>query len=146
MPGDLGTVIPEKKTITVAEQETVQAPSFASRWFQMPDRDWQVRVRCGGTAFPGGHGLRVPAFKTDPELYALIDGKRSPRQHCVSNPKVLDHVVAYVKDARKKGRGPVIGMGPNDGRGFCQCDKCKALDGGDFDPFSNEPSVTDRYI
>ena len=37
-------------------------------------------------------------------------------------------------------------MGPNDGGGFCECEKCRALDGGDYDPFSHEPSVTDRYI
>ncbi|MCY2994667.1 MAG: hypothetical protein NTY19_43420 [Planctomycetota bacterium] len=46
MPGEFGTVVPALKT--VQEQETVQAPSFPSRWFQMPDRDWQMRVRCGG--------------------------------------------------------------------------------------------------
>lgn len=146
MPGDLGTVIPAKKTIVVTPQETAQAPSFASRWFQMPDKDWQVRVRCGGPSFPGAHGLPAPPFKTAPELYALINGQRSPRQHCLSNPKLLETVVANVKEQRKKGRGPIIGMGPNDGRGFCECEKCRALDGGDFDPFSNEPSVTDRYI
>lgn len=147
MPGDLGTVIPEKKTITVAEQETVQAPSFPGRWFQMPNRDWQVRVRCGGPSFPGAHGLPgLPPIKKEPELYALINGQRSARQHCLSNPKTLEYVVAAVKEARKKGRGPIIGMGPNDGRGFCECDKCRALDAGDFDPFSADPSVTDRYI
>lgn len=147
MPGPLGTVIPEKKTVTVAEQETAQAPSFPSRWFQMPDKDWQVRVRCGGPTFPGAHGLPgLPKFAAAPELYAQIDGKRSPRQVCVSNPKVLDAVVKEVVARRKKGLGPVIGMGPNDGRGFCQCDECRKLDGGDFDPFSNEPSVTDRYV
>jgi hypothetical protein len=147
MPGDLGTVIPETKTITVREQETVQKPSFPSRWFQMPDRDWQVRARCGEPVFPGGHGLPgVPPFKTNPELYALVDGKRTPRQHCVSNPKVLDAVAAEVKTRVAKGRGPVIGMGPNDGRGFCECEHCRALDGKDFDPFSGEPSITDRYV
>ena len=147
LPGPLGTVVPELKTLAVAEQETAQGPSFASRWFQMPDKDWQVRVRCGGPVFPGGHGLHgLPAFKAEPELYALVDGKRSPRQHCLSNPKVLDLVVKDVIAKRKKGIGPVIGMGPNDGRGFCQCEGCKKLDGGDFDPFSNDPSVTDRYI
>lgn len=147
MPGPLGTVIPELKTVTVAEQELAQAPSFASRWFQMPDRDWQVRVRCGGSVFPGAHGLPgLPKFADAPELYALIDDKRSPRQVCVSNPKVLDLVVKDVIARRKKGLGPTIGMGPNDGRGFCQCEGCKKLDGGDFDPFSGEPSVTDRYI
>lgn len=147
LPGPLGTVIPDKKTVTVAEQETAQAPSFPSRWFQMPDRDWQVRVRCGGPVFPGAHGLPgVPSFKTDPELYALVGGVRSQRQHCVSNPKVLDAVVKEVVARRKKGLGPVIGMGPNDGRGFCECEHCKKLDGGDYDPFSSEPSVTDRYV
>jgi hypothetical protein len=147
MPGDLGTVIPDKKTIVVADQQTVQAPSFPSRWFQMPDKDWQVRVRCGGPSFPGAHGLPgLPKFKDAPELYSLIKGQRSPRQVCLSNPKVLELVVAEVKKRRAKGLGPTIGMGPNDGGGFCQCEHCKALDGDDFDPFSAEPSVTDRYI
>src|SRR5262249_49928111 len=147
MPGDLGTVIPERKTITVAEQETAQAPSFPSRWFQMPDKDWQQRVRCGGVAFPGGHGFHgIPTFKGAPEIYALVNAVRTQPQHCLSNPKLLDSVVAYVQAERKKGHSPTFGMGPNDGRGFCECEKCRALDAGDFDPFSNEPSVTDRYI
>ncbi|MFM8272384.1 MAG: DUF4838 domain-containing protein [Gemmata sp.] len=147
LPGPLGTVIPESKTLTLKEQESVQAPSFPSRWFQMPDRDWQVRVRCGGPVFPGGHGLHgLPKFADAPDLYALVGGKRTPRQHCLSNPKVLDLVVADVIAKRKKGLGPIIGMGPNDGRGFCECEHCKRLDAGDFDPFSNEPSVTDRYV
>jgi hypothetical protein len=147
MPGDLGTVIPEKKTITVADQQTVQSPSFPSRWFQMPNKEWQVRVRCGGPTFPGAHGLPgLPKFKDAPELYALLKGQRSQRQVCLSNPKVLELVVAEVKKRRAKGLGPTIGMGPNDGGGFCQCDKCRELDGGDFDPFSSEASVTDRYV
>jgi hypothetical protein len=58
----------------------------------------------------------------------------------------LDLVVESVRKVRANGGGPVIGMGPNDGRGFCECEKCKKLDGNDFDPFSNEPSMTDRYI
>lgn len=146
MPGELGTVLPAMKTVVVAEQEIAQAPSFASRWFQMPDRDWQVRLRCGGPVFPGAHGLPAPTFKVAPELYALIKGQRNARQHCLSNPKLLEQVIVRVREMRAKGRGPIIGMGPNDGRGFCECDKCRALDGGDFDPFSGEPAVTDRYI
>ena len=157
MPGDLGMVIPEMTTITVAKQEIMQAPSFASRWMQMPDKDWQVRVRCGGDPFPGGHGLPAPKVKVDKatgaiepaefaEYFSLNKGKRTMRQHCLSNPKLLEFAVNAVREMRKKGKGPVIGMGPNDGAGFCECEKCRALDGGDFDPFSNEPSVTDRYI
>lgn len=157
MPGDLGEVTPELATINVKAQQTVQAPSFPSRWFQMPDKDRQMKVRCGGVAFPGGHGLPAPKVKVDKatgeitpaedaEYFALVKGKRTTRQHCLSNPKLLEYAIAEVKKSRAAGRGPTIGMGPNDGAGFCECDDCKALDGGDFDPFSNENSVTDRYV
>lgn len=157
MPGDLGTVIPQLKTVDVRVQQTAQSPSFPSRWFQMPDKDWQVRVRCGGVAFPGGHGLPAPKVtvnkttkviedKEVAEMFSLVKGVRTTRQHCVSNPKLVEFAINHVKQARKAGRGPTIGMGPNDGAGFCECERCRALDGGDFDPFSNELSVTDRYI
>jgi hypothetical protein len=157
MPGDLGTVIPQLKTITVAEQTIQQRPSFPSRWFQMPDKDWQVRVRCGGDPFSGGHGIHAPPFKLDKatntwvpkenaEYYGLVKGVRVGRQHCVSNPKLIEFTVNRIKELRKSGKGPVIALGPNDGAGFCECENCRALDGGDFDPFSNEVSVTDRYV
>jgi len=156
-PGELGTVIPERKTIEVRRQVTRQGPSFPSRWFQMPNRDWQKRMRCGGPVFPGAHGIPSPRVKVNKttgeiepaqyaELFALVDGKRTPRQHCVSNPKLIEYAAKQVIERRKAGKGPVIGMGPNDGSGFCECESCRALDAGDFDPFSNEPAVTDRYI
>lgn len=157
MPGDLGTVIPRLQTIEVRRQQTEQRPSFPSRWFQMPNRDWQKRMRCGGPVFPGAHGIPAPRVKKNKttgeiepaeyaELFALRDGKRTSRQHCISNPKLIEYAADQVRQRRKAGKGPVIGMGPNDGSGFCECDGCRALDGDDFDPFSNEPSVTDRYI
>lgn len=156
-PGDLCTVIPSKPTVAVKDQKTLQQPSFPSRWFQMPDKEWQVRMRCGGPSFPGAHGIPAPKVSADkstgllspPEsalLYALNGEKRTSRQHCISNPQLMDHVVAHIRAQRAKGAGPVIGLGPNDGRGFCECANCRALDGDDFDPFSHEPSVTDRYI
>lgn len=156
-PGDVFTVVPSAAGLEVRPQFLRQEPSFASRWFQMPDTDWQIRMRCGGDSFPGAHGLPIPKVQVDrvtqriapPEhedLFALVDGVRTPRQHCISNPRLLEHVLESIRKTRAKGAGPVIGMGPNDGRGFCECDKCKALDGGDFDAFSHEPSMTDRYV
>jgi hypothetical protein len=153
MPGELGTVIPSTKTIQLAQQETIQAPSFAGRYFQMngAPADWLRRLRCGGVPqFPSSHGLPGlgrGVFKDHPEYFALIDGERNPRQHCLSNPDVLEIVVSEVKKRAEKNPDlRVVGLGPNDGGGFCQCDGCRALDGGDFDPFSGELSVTDRYI
>ncbi len=157
MPGDLGEVVPSLNTIEVKPQTTVQAPSFPSRWFQMPDRDWQARVRCGGDVFGGGHGIVAPPYelnkdtkKYEPaenaEYYSLYKGERVPRQHCVSNPKLIEYVANDIKAKLAKGRGPVMPIGPNDGAGFCECDRCRALDAGDYDAFSGEGSVTDRYI
>jgi hypothetical protein len=157
IPGDLGEVAPAQKMIEVKAQTTVQAPSFPSRWFQMPNREWQARLRCGGDVFAGAHGMRAPAATLNKETglieppeaaeyYGLYKGKRVPRQHCVSNPKLIDFMANAIKEIRKKGGGPVIGAGPNDGAGFCECENCRALDAGDFDPFSNETSTTDRYI
>ena len=151
MPGDIGTIIPEKKTITVEEQNNVQVPSFSSRHLQtVPNKDpWYRRVRLGGPYFPSAHG--IPIGKADvnkePELFALVNGKRQSSQLCISNPEVLKRAINEVKNYfRKNSSAPWIGIGPNDGAGFCQCANCCALDAGDFDDFENRISVTDRYM
>ncbi|MCM8817176.1 MAG: DUF4838 domain-containing protein, partial [Candidatus Omnitrophica bacterium] len=150
MPGDIGTVIPEKKTVAVNEQNTVQVPSFSARHLQMAvDKTWYRRMRLGGPYFPSAHG--IPIGKADinkePELFALVNGKRQQSQLCISNPEVLARAIRETKNYFKKNpSAPWIGMGPNDGGGFCECENCRALDGGDFDNFENEISMTDRYI
>jgi len=154
IPGKIGTVIPEQKTVELAQQVTVQGPSFHARWaagYANKFRPWQRRLRMGGPFFPSAHGVHLPkdthSFQAHPEYYALIDGQRKKRQLCVSNPEVIAGAVAMVKARfRKNPDAPWIGMGPNDGRGFCECEKCKALDGGDWDPFAAHMSMTDRYV
>jgi len=162
MPGDIGAVIPQSKTVTLKVQRTIQSPSFYSRWLQASHLgqagvDWQARMRCGGEMFPGAHGIAQfghhkigrDLFNEDPTLFAEIDGKRVKRQVCISNPKVLEIAVEYyTKRWEKKPKEELrwVGMGPNDGAGFCECENCHALDGGDWDAYSNEYSVTDRYI
>lgn len=149
MPGRLGTVVPQAKTVTLAVQDTVQTPSFPARHFQMGQPEWQRRLRCGGVQFPAAHGLPVPGnlFKTHPEYFALVNGKRVPNQICVSNPEVVKIVSAATRDYfRKNPNERVIGMGPNDGSGFCECENCRALGAGDYDPFSGEMATTDAYI
>jgi hypothetical protein len=158
MPGELGRVLPSSKTITLKDQSTAQAPSFAARWAAPLDATWQTRNRMGGHYFAGAHGIgpfagsneqRAKIFAETPEVYAFRKklGKRAPGQVCISNPKVLEITVKYAKEYfRKNPAASSIAMGPNDGSGFCECEKCLALDADDWDAFSNEPSVTDRYI
>ncbi len=151
MPGDFGTVIPRAKTLAIEPQRTVQVPSFKSRHLQTVSRQgkWYRRVRLGGPMFPGCHGIKIgrPSVEQEPELFALHGGKRHRRQLCISNPEVLRRAVETTKAYfRKHPEAPWIGMGPGDGGGFCECPRCRALDGGDYDPLYNEVSVTDRYV
>ncbi len=152
MPGDLGTVIPKKRTLAVPLTHILRIPSFPSRHLQTVSRKlpWYRHQRLGGPIFLGSHGIQMlprADFKTEPELFALVNGKRTPPQLCLSNPEVIKRTTAYVMDYFKKHPNlSGIGMGPSDGGGFCECEHCRALDSGEWDPYAAEPSRTDRYI
>ena len=156
MPGELGTVMPEADTLELKAQDDVQVPAFAMRQLSLPGADspWGQHTRLGGDYFPSAHGIppfkgsaAKRLFKEHPEYFALVDGKRSPKQIDVANPQVLKLTVAAVKDFfRKNPDAPWIGMGPNDGDGFSEDPVSMALDGDDRDSFASAPSMTDRYI
>lgn len=152
MPGDLGTVVPQRRDVSLEHGSWVVAPSFAHRHLQAVPREdpWYRRQRLGGDYFPSSHGipLEPPAdFETEPELFALIDGERVERQLCIGNPEVLRRAIAAVTAYFEANpEAPWIGLGPDDGRGFCDDDRCRALDGDQWDPFAAELSMTDRYV
>jgi hypothetical protein len=152
LPGELGTVVPRQKTITVVEGQTVRSPSFSGRHLQNVSSilPWYRRQKLGGACFPSAHGIGLlpqADIKKNPELFALVNGQRTGEQLCVSNPEVLKRAIAYTLDYfQKNPKEPWFGMGPADGSGFCECEHCRKLDAGEWDPFSSEPSVTDRYI
>jgi hypothetical protein len=149
-PGTWGAVVPTAQTISLAPGETVRVPSFQGRHLQAVSQDmpWYRRVRLGGPRFPAAHGLKIKAdVEQEPELFSLVNGERVARQWCTSNPEVVRRTAERVKEYfRANPDAPWIGLGPNDGRGFCECDNCRALDAGDWDPFGEEISVTDRYM
>jgi hypothetical protein len=154
LPGEFGTVVPTAKTLVLKEQNTVQVPSFPSRYLQgIGSDDWDRHLRAGGLRFPSSHGIRLAddradkLFEEHPEYFALRDGKRARSQLCISNPDVLRLAIQSTRQFfRANPDAEIIGMGANDGRGFCECDRCKALDGGDYDPFGHCESMTDRYV
>ncbi len=151
MPGEIGEVVPRKPTIALAPMQIVDAPDFRGRYLGAP-ADWSRRNRLGGDYFPGSHswnGYLPPAkyFKEHPEYYALVGCKRQPSQLCTSNPDVIRLVAEAIKvRMRKDPHLRWVGIGPNDGGGFCECDNCRALDTGDWDPFAAEISITDRFL
>ncbi len=107
-------------------------------------RLWEKRNKWGGLKIYGGHSLGEvfppeKYGKTHPEFYALVDGKRAVPgedydykhggQVCTSNPEVVEAAVAWARnffDEHPEFDG--VHMTMNDSGGFCECDKCRALD------------------
>jgi hypothetical protein len=94
-------------------------------------------------------------FATHPEYYSLIGGKRVPAQAlrnqvCTSNPDVIRLIAERVRTyflANPKAR--VFSIAPNDGYGWCECERCRALDqtlcgGKTWYRTPSEPVVSDR--
>lgn len=68
-------------------------------------------------------------FDEHPEYYSEVDGKRQPIQLCLTNPEVLRITIENVKKFLRENPGSnVISVSPNDGYGYCECAKCKAVD------------------
>ena len=109
---------------------------------------WEQRNKWGGLKIYGGHALGEifppeKYAKTHPEYYALIDGKRDvpgpdydykhEGQICTTNPDVIKTAVAWAVDFFNNNPDyDGVHLTLNDGRGFCECDNCQALDTGEF--------------
>lgn len=156
-PGEWGTVIPLIQNLRISAQTTIQKPSFPARHFGFNalDREdytahWKKHAREGGLHLPPAHGIKLGndvTPETHPDLFAKSSRPNKDAQVCVSNPEVVSRAIAETKKYfQENPESPWMGMGPRDGSGFCECERCLALDGGNWDPFSNERSVTDRYI
>ena len=136
---------------------------------QQLQAEWERRNRFGGELIYGGHafGEMLPPSEygpTHPEYYALVDGERDWKnfngkhraQLCTSNPEVVRLVAEYCQ--RKFDERPeldAVSISPNDGRGFCECDRCMRLDTGEtqkdrFDPELGRASqtrvISDRMV
>ncbi len=169
-PGEVGEVVPRRKSLVVETVSLARQPAFlwrglgpggalwgpADRWHkerelgvsekhQAEMRLWERRNRFGGLEIYGGHafGEILPPGQygpTHPEYYALVDGQRDWRnfngkhraQLCTSNPEVVKLVIEYCRRMfREHPDYDAVSIGANDGRGFCECDRCQRLDTGE---------------
>lgn len=155
IPGELGEVVPHRPVLSFPTLHLEQQPSFASRHLQSHNMQdpWYRRQRLGGPIFPGAHAgdvLLPPAkyFKDHPEYYALVNGKRQPSQLCYTNLEgtqvAAQNLIAYLKTL-PPGAPKWVGIGPNDGGGFCRDPGCMALYY-EMDPWTNEWSITDAFL
>ncbi|NOZ21969.1 MAG: DUF4838 domain-containing protein [Planctomycetes bacterium] len=145
MPGEIGEVVPETKTITIPTLSKHEQPDFEYRWIGRGN-DWVARNRSnvgipqiGINIFRSAHTFRTfldPRKYRDehPEWYALIGGRRYKRlshnnQICTSNPDAVNEVIKNMREFLDKNPDVnVVTLFPNDGNGFCECENCKALD------------------
>ncbi len=72
----------------------------------------------------------IPAteFDAHPEWFSLVDGERRPLQLCTTNPEVQQRIIQHTLDifAAEPDR-IMVSVEPNDGEGYCECDRCKAV-------------------
>jgi len=68
-------------------------------------------------------------FKDHPEYYSLIDGKRNPKQLCLTNPDVLKIVIdSLTKRIKENPEALYWSVSQNDTDGECTCEACRAID------------------
>ena len=142
-PDPVWTVVPKRPTLVV-ECRLREKPAFAFRriWYGWGPRTeklrrdynaWLVHNRqLGHFRTDCGHAYDryVPRrlFERHPEWFALVKGKRQPTQLCTSNPEVQKRVIEGVLAVFRKDPGRVMAsVEPNDGGGYCECERCKAL-------------------
>lgn len=144
--------VPKRSRLILGQLNIHGSPAFEYRepWFtEALNTDWDARNRLNGTMLPlsdreGGkitYGRFVHTFaelvppeeyfKTHPEYFSLVNGKRQDgyAQLCLTNPEVLQIVIAKVKEwVRENPFATIFSVSQNDTYLNCQCENCKAVE------------------
>jgi hypothetical protein len=142
MPTGLGEDVLEARTIPVPNLDLVHDPGFDSiggfAWQGGPGAlEWASRMRARvGPPVSFGHNwenilrLTPESLERHPEAFALVGGKRGgSNQLCTTDPTVVEATIAAARawfDAHPE--SPLFSISPNDGSGFCECDRCRKID------------------
>ena len=146
------STIPKKPTLKVDKLNVRYVPPLEYRetfWFDAFDGDWAVRNKSNGNserldAKRGGkHSYQgfvhtffplIPPqtyFKDHPEWFSEIDGKRKYEhaQLCLTNEEMRKELVKNLKARlRSNPAATIASVSQNDWHGYCQCNKCAAID------------------
>ena len=149
MPGELGEVVPEKKTIALPDVNRAVQPDFAIRnlywWnrFSQATRDdilWWLRLGMNdGSEVLGAsmqvHGMRMiqgnkAMQEAHPEYYALYGNKRDTEfrgtgHACFSSPGLQRETIKYLRAAFDHFDEAAMDLWPQDGYHHCGCELCK---------------------
>ncbi len=150
------TRIPKRRRLAFGELDIAEAPAFECRdvyWRDAFDGAFASRNKINSgkadISFKQGgmekffnfhHAMfdLVPPdryFGEHPEYFSEVDGKRVPRQLCLTNPDVAVIAAGQVKKwIRANPDCKIFSIAQNDGGGYCTCEKCRALDEAEGSP------------
>ena len=145
LPGELGEVVPRRKTIALPKLDMVVKPDFPLRQFNVrfatasdPTTMWMMRL---GTRNPYGlmvaHGMHTMThneytLKNHPDWFALYGGKRAVNlgerlNHlCYSNPELFKATVKWARAQFDVYDYTSVSIMPPDAYvAICQCSLCE---------------------
>lgn len=143
LPDELGRIIPKQQTLRLTASDEVFTPDIpyraigftkAAQWSAVNGNNVNIDEKLGVHFYGFAHTFFdfLPPeqyFEKHPEFFSLVKGKRVAKQLCTSNPAVIAEVSQNILSlAKKRPELDVITLFPQDGRGFCECANCKALD------------------
>ncbi|MCF7849247.1 MAG: DUF4838 domain-containing protein, partial [Kiritimatiellales bacterium] len=113
---------------TLPSEVLVRMEDETMRWWGLHQLGGNSPLRFGHSFmhwWENYHAVHPDYFATPPDGVKQMPPDRV--KLCTSNPAVVAQVIAEWKAA---GAPDSWNIGPNDGRGFCACDRCRALDEG----------------
>lgn len=146
MPGELGEVVPEIKTIPLPAANRTVKPDFNCRVqdignyanYTRDDVMWGLRLGLNHYRPCGPHGMievhgRKEMQAAHPEYYALVSGQRDTKfrgtgHACFSSEGLFRETVNYARAALDHFDLPAVSIMPQDGYHHCQCDRCRDQD------------------
>ena len=151
-PGPVGEVIPKRATVTLADDlDHAEASDSVHREY-WGDGRWALKnkghLRIGSWRHAWGHLVPKSLFATRPELFALNNGERRPRQLCTTNPQTIATAAeALLKMMDAQPQRTVFEAGPNDGGGLCECPNCRTLRTANcLEPSSGQEACSDLIL
>lgn len=162
---DLGTITPPQKNLSIKSMNVQDAPACLYRQFTkspagLANELFGRRLRLGHPIDVrhehNWHRILPPDVygKAHPEWFAELNGKRYPKHYaekrggqvCTSNPQVIEHFAkAAIDYFNKTPNSQMFSIAANDGRKFCTCRSCMALDSGATRP-DGRRITTDRIL
>jgi len=157
-PGQAWEIVPRHANLTFDLNETSRPVMLARDiWISRGFRGFEKGDPDAGAAFAlwtrgnrMGKSLRVhilhrwhaipndfkEEFKAHPEYFALVEGKRTAPQFCVTNPGLQKVVVQSARLHFEKNQDAhMVSLDPADQAGWCTCPQCAALGHHSRQPF-----------